>query len=104
MADMPKFEPKPKPTLDNISFNWSGARTEVGAKFTVIPERIEVIAASDRHASCPHCAAKRGQLSGRPGAIGCQDVPMCADITFIPNTPEGRALVAAAILTGKKQQ
>jgi hypothetical protein len=87
-----------KRTVENIDFSWShDAMPSEGAVFSVLPERVEVVAVDSNHAGCQVCVVDDGVVTNI-----CGQMPNCDSLTFMPNTQETVIQVVKARITGKR--
>lgn len=88
-----------KRTVDEIDFSWSvKARVPLGAVFSTLPDKVEVVAVHHDHATCRTCVAH-----GNYGVSNnCSEMPNCDYLTFLPNTQETVVRIVRARITGKR--
>ena len=71
--------------------------TEIGAEFTMLPERIRIRPVSSSLVSCGVCVVHRHR------ELGCCDLPNCDDVTLLPvDDAELMAEVARMRLTNQR--
>ena len=87
-----------KRTVEDLGFLWDhDAMPSEGAVFSVLPERVEVVAVDSNHAGCQVCVVNTEVVTN-----GCGQMPNCGSLTFMPNTQETVIQVVKARITGRR--
>ena len=83
---------------DKPRFKWAiKAGTEIGAEFTMLPQRIRIRPVSSDLLDCGGCAVQRYE------ELRCTDLPDCFRVTFLPvDDAEFMAIVTGEVLTGNR--
>lgn len=92
-------------TLDGLRAPyWPTVRVEIGARFSIIPVRVEVMAVKSAiKYPCGDCVMSSGSPfadEARSSGTTCGSLPRCTTVVFLPMTPEYIAKYTASRFAG----